>query len=222
MYDMDLHKWIIEKHEAASGAKTVRAIAEDFCVAVAFTHSQRIFHRGLKPANVLLTKSDAQATRRPVLADFGSARYMATSVARVQDMAASGARCEVMTCRVATPGYVSPEALLPPHLYSYPSDVWALGIICWKWNMGSGCVALPNLRPTTNSSERLGAYAERASYPAGHPTSPIKQRRRVSEYSVSLSGVMSGRRVNMGRCSGYGRRNLLNLVHVNAVARLIC
>ena len=129
LYDMDLHKWIIIKHEAASGAKTVRAIAEDLCVAVAFIHSQRILHRDLKPANVLLTKSDAQATRRPVLADFGSARYMATSVARVQDMAASGARCEVMTCRVATPGYVSPEALLPPQLYSYPSDVWALGII---------------------------------------------------------------------------------------------
>ena len=85
--------------------------------------------------------------------------------------------------------------------------------------MGSGCVALYNLRPITNSSERLGAYAERASYPAGHPTSPIEQRTRVSEHSVSLSGVMSGRRVNMGRCSGYGRRNLLNSIHVNAVAR---
>lgn len=73
--------------------------------------------------------------------------------------------------------------------------------------MGKGCVAIHNLRPITNSSERLGAYAERASYPAGHPTSPIEQRTRVSEHSVSLGGVKSGRRVNMGRCSGYGRRN---------------
>ena len=42
LYDMDLLKLIIEKHEAASGAKTVRAIAEDWCVAVAFIHPQRI------------------------------------------------------------------------------------------------------------------------------------------------------------------------------------
>ena len=143
LYDMNLREWIVEQHEAASGAESVRAIAEDLCVAVAYVHSQRILHRDLKPANVLLTKPDAQAARRPVLADFGSARIMAAPVARAQEMAASGARGYAMTRRVATPGYVSPEALLPPHFYSYPSDVWALGIVLLEVEHGKQmcCVA---------------------------------------------------------------------------------
>lgn len=86
------------------------------CVAgVAHLHKMGIVHRDIKPANILIAMT-AQSPR-VVLADLGWATK-----------AADGMK---LTPGAVTPAYRAPEILMdiPSQPYSFPVDIWAIGII---------------------------------------------------------------------------------------------
>jgi len=79
-----------------------------------YLHSHRIMHRDLKPANVLLSKSGAVK-----LSDFG--------IAKLGTLAVTG---------IGTVLYMAPERL-KAQVYSYSSDIWAVGLIAAECALGT-------------------------------------------------------------------------------------
>lgn len=84
------------------------------CLAVQCCHEHHIIHRDLKPSNVLLTDNRSMVK----LADFGLAKVVKSEAATVMS-------------EVGTPYYSALE-MISNQPYSYPVDVWSLGIMLYE------------------------------------------------------------------------------------------
>jgi len=96
-----------------------RRLGAEVAEALAFAHQMRVLHRDIKPANVLL---DSQ--RRARVADFGIAKIMAETSARLSHATIAG-----------TPIYMAPEVLLRSRV-DQRSDLYSLG--CMLFEMATG------------------------------------------------------------------------------------
>ena len=85
-----------------------------------YLHHGGIFHRDLKPQNVLISKSYGNLTFK--IADFGLSKTME---------ATEGTKAYV-TSAEGTKIYMSPEALSDDQKSSFPSDVWAVGCMLYE------------------------------------------------------------------------------------------
>ncbi len=126
-----LHSFLAETAEAkragaADGFRRLReevALLAEIAEAVAYAHAQGVLHRDIKPGNVLLESPGEGMPPRARVMDFGLAKEIDSTDARVT---ASG---QVL----GTPAYMSPEqaggetAAIGPH-----SDLWALGVILYE------------------------------------------------------------------------------------------
>eukprot|EP00921_Rhytidocystis_pertsovi_P020352 GHVQ01032353.1.p1 GENE.GHVQ01032353.1~~GHVQ01032353.1.p1 ORF type:complete len:340 (-),score=52.83 GHVQ01032353.1:864-1883(-) len=109
----DLQKQIDEKRRRQEylTEETVMKYFAQIAGAVYHMHLQKVLHRDLKLANVLL-----DATKRVRVSDFGISKSLGSD--------------ELAKTRIGTVTSMSPE-VLKGEPYSYPSDVWSLGCILY-------------------------------------------------------------------------------------------
>ncbi|MFN0071975.1 MAG: protein kinase domain-containing protein [Chloroflexota bacterium] len=93
----------------------VAAVAD----ALSYAHENGVYHRDVKPSNILLRSDD-----RPVLSDFGIAR------------AVEGLRLTVTQRVVGTPRYMSPEQALGRPV-DHRSDIYSLGVVMYEMLVGT-------------------------------------------------------------------------------------
>lgn len=92
-------------------------VAIDVCCAIAFAHAQKILHRDLRPANILLTREGVAK-----VTDFGTSRVLHT-----QDLFAR--------TRIGSPPYMAPEHFRGRA--TFQSDLWSLGITLYEMLTGT-------------------------------------------------------------------------------------
>jgi len=108
--EQDLHMYINSTKEMIA-PELVKSYLFQLLSGVAYCHAHRIFHRDLKPQNLLIDRNGALK-----IADFGLAR-------------AFGIPIRSYTHEVVTQWYRAPEILLGMPRYSIPIDVWSIGCI---------------------------------------------------------------------------------------------
>lgn len=114
-------------------------IAERLAVALCTIHRQGIFHRDVKPENVMIVADPAMPNgERYKLLDFGIARVASVEPTR-------GKRVTSVGMRMGTHGYIAPEQNIDASTATSKADVFSLGAMLYE--MVSGHLpALPRLR----------------------------------------------------------------------------
>lgn len=103
----------LETHEELANSKKKKLFRE-IVKGMAFIHSQGIFHRDLKPGNILVTREGI-----PKVADFGLSRSFQLPTGKY-------------THEVGSLFYRAPELLLGADEYSMALDIWSLGCIFFE------------------------------------------------------------------------------------------
>jgi serine/threonine protein kinase len=111
----DLRKFIAH-HAGLVPIEAARDIGSQLFSALVFMHKRSIMHRDIKPENILVQSQPMAAQ----LSDFGAARTLLPPIS-------TGTR-EPLTPDVCTLWYRAPEILLAHDTYSFPADVWSLGM----------------------------------------------------------------------------------------------
>jgi len=106
---------LIKDNDKLDSESVVKKRVYDLILAVAHLHSRNVLHRDLKPPNILYNSDDD----RLEIIDFGSAKVLGCDGAGLSD-------------DVTTIWYRAPEVLLGDQHYSYPVDVWAVGVIIYN------------------------------------------------------------------------------------------
>ena len=104
----------------------------ELCDATCHLHRHKVLHRDLKPGNILAQREPGQPEAaqmsflnnsvpslfwRPIIADFGNSLDLG-----------GAAQPQLPTQRFCTLQYAAPEVLLRGEPYSFPSDIWSLGV----------------------------------------------------------------------------------------------
>ncbi|GMH67628.1 hypothetical protein TrRE_jg1756, partial [Triparma retinervis] len=118
LMDSDLHKIVQSKQKL--GESHLKVIWTQILAGVSAMHRNNVFHRDLKPGNILVGR-DCQVR----ITDFGLAR----SINQNDDIDSSNP-ASAMTEYVVTRWYRCPELLLAPHVsYTSKVDLWSVGCI---------------------------------------------------------------------------------------------
>ncbi|CAK9038384.1 Phosphatidylinositol 4-phosphate 5-kinase 5 (AtPIP5K5) (1-phosphatidylinositol 4-phosphate kinase 5) (Diphosphoinositide kinase 5) (PtdIns(4)P-5-kinase 5) [Durusdinium trenchii] len=145
----------------------VVAYTYDVAQGLSFLHGLRpkIFHRDVKPANIMLCYPESSVTRacpRAKLADFG--------VAKVMESEASTAGTATF---IGTPHYLSPE-VFSGDTYDERADAWALGCVlyemmcfCRPFHFAETNVAIMALRISQGHYDRERLSQAMGRYPEG-------------------------------------------------------
>ncbi|KAI8379096.1 kinase-like domain-containing protein [Radiomyces spectabilis] len=152
-------KRIIEPYE-------VKSILFQILDAVAHIHHFGIFHRDMKPENVLIHRVPDGTVETSMiiikLADFGLARELKSK--------------PPYTDYVSTRWYRAPEVLLRSNAYSYPVDLWAIGVIFAE------ILCLRPLFPGDSEIDQLYRICQLLGSPAGcQGAQPARRKRSKSE-----------------------------------------
>jgi len=108
--DQDLHVYISSTKDMIAPA-LVKSYMYQLLLGVSHCHAHRVFHRDLKPQNLLIDKNGLLK-----IADFGLARAFSIPM-------------RSYTHEVVTQWYRAPEILLGMPRYSVAIDVWSVGCI---------------------------------------------------------------------------------------------
>ena len=115
-------------------------IATPVADALSYAHRQGIFHRDVKPENVLFSQG------HPMVADFGIAKAIST---------AGGANLTRTGFPVGTPGYMSPEQAAGLTDLDERTDVYSLSVVIYEMVVGE----IPGRWPT-EEAVRTGRFLE--------------------------------------------------------------
>ena len=144
--DVDL-RCFLAKRRSGLHTPLATSLCHQILRGLAYMHDQRIVHRDVKPANLLLWVDHDSMAMKLFLADFSRARELPV----VPKRRIKGKKCvdshmlpvsalAPMTPDVSTPQYCAPEAAFGPftgECWSGPSaDVWSFGLVAWEMQQG--------------------------------------------------------------------------------------
>ena len=89
------------------------------CSAIEYMHAAKIYHRDLKPQNILVFKAGSLLK----LADFGTAKYMGND------------KEEDMKTFTGTPGFMAPEVTKLQNKYDGKADLFSVGVMMYSFIM---------------------------------------------------------------------------------------
>ena len=114
---------LIDKDEVFS-EKEAAIIFKQLMSAVSYCHNQGICHRDIKPENILFLNNEKNSPIK--LVDFGVSKIFGEIKPLMK-----GNKLEknIMSCRVGTAYYISPEVLQGN--YDYKCDIWSCGVILY-------------------------------------------------------------------------------------------
>ncbi|XP_052731852.1 serine/threonine-protein kinase RUNKEL-like isoform X3 [Vigna angularis] len=98
--------------------ESIHDLAYDMVKALQFLHSKGIIHCNIKPSNILFDEYGCAK-----LCDFGSAKELKNI---------STHSSSVPLAKRGTPCYMAPELFEDVGIYSYASDLWALGCVLYE------------------------------------------------------------------------------------------
>jgi len=109
-----------QKMGAAMPYQQAAALLAPIARALEYAHEQKIIHRDVKPANILMSQSGA-----PLLSDFGIAKIIAGSGSTQLTVAGVG---------IGTPDYMAPEQWMG--VADPGTDIYSLGVVFYEMVTG--------------------------------------------------------------------------------------
>ena len=138
MHGSDLHRALHHRGTGLLSDDAARLCLAELVVGIESMHKQKILHRDLKLENIFIDKEGHLK-----LADFGLAAQLDTHDSDTDtdsnsstSMDSDEAPKESTKGFCSTPCYIAPEIYQGDH-YSYPVDIWTLGIIFYVIRVGS-------------------------------------------------------------------------------------
>mmetsp|Transcript_5273 Transcript_5273/g.9662 ORF Transcript_5273/g.9662 Transcript_5273/m.9662 type:complete len:660 (-) Transcript_5273:1028-3007(-) len=128
LFDMNIYE-LIRNRKQYLPSSLVKSYMYQLLTAIAYMHRQNIFHRDVKPENVLVMGDKLK------LADFGSCRGKYSK--------------PPFTEYISTRWYRAPESLLTNGYYDYKMDLWGVGCVFFE------IISLFPLFPGTNELDQI-------------------------------------------------------------------
>jgi len=128
---MELCDFTLKEYMSKIRTKKHRAeIMYDICKGLEYIHSKGIIHRDIKPTNILIKNNTAK------IADF-SLSTLVDNTPNVKLLCYDDFddNSDIMTLNIGTELYSSPEQLNGIN-YSFPTDIYSLGIIYFEMTIG--------------------------------------------------------------------------------------
>ncbi|XP_036847437.2 MAPK/MAK/MRK overlapping kinase [Manis javanica] len=153
LMDMNIYELIQGRRQRLSGKKIMHYMYQ-LCKSLDHMHRNGIFHRDVKPENILI-KQDVLK-----LGDFGSCRSVYSK--------------QPYTEYISTRWYRAPECLLTDGFYTYKMDLWSAGCVLYEIS------SLQPLFPGASELDQISKIHDVIGTPAEKTLTKFKQSRAMS------------------------------------------
>ncbi|XP_030070431.1 MAPK/MAK/MRK overlapping kinase isoform X2 [Microcaecilia unicolor] len=153
LMDMNIYELIRGRRYPLSENK-IKSYMYQLCKSLDHIHRNGIFHRDVKPENILVKKDMLK------LGDFGSCRSVYSK--------------QPYTEYISTRWYRAPECLLTDGYYSYKMDMWSAGCVFFE------VISLRPLFPGSNELDQISKIHEIIGTPTQNTLRKFKQSRAMS------------------------------------------
>ncbi|KAM9291405.1 MAPK/MAK/MRK overlapping kinase isoform 4-T4 [Morus bassanus] len=153
LMDMNIHE-LIKGRRKPLPEKKIKNYMYQLCKSLDYIHRNGIFHRDVKPENILIKQNTLK------LGDFGSCRSIYSK--------------QPHTEYISTRWYRAPECLLTNGYYSYKIDMWSAGCVFYE------ITSFQPLFPGSNELDQISKIHDVIGTPANKTLSKFKQSRIAS------------------------------------------
>ncbi|KAM9291404.1 MAPK/MAK/MRK overlapping kinase isoform 3-T3 [Morus bassanus] len=148
LMDMNIHE-LIKGRRKPLPEKKIKNYMYQLCKSLDYIHRNGIFHRDVKPENILIKQNTLK------LGDFGSCRSIYSK--------------QPHTEYISTRWYRAPECLLTNGYYSYKIDMWSAGCVFYE------ITSFQPLFPGSNELDQISKIHDVIGTPANKTLSKFKQ-----------------------------------------------